>query len=95
MMSDNAFIEVFVDTPLDLCEQRDVKGFYAQAHAGKIKGFTGVDDPYEPPLAPEIHLAAAYATPTQHAERILQFLLARGLLRSTGHSRAASNSQRS
>ena len=49
---DDAFIEVFIDTPVEECERRDVKGFYAQAREGKIKGFTGVDDPYEPPLAP-------------------------------------------
>lgn len=53
----DAFIEVFVDTPAEECERRDVKGFYAQARDGKIKGFTGVDDPYEPPLAPELRLS--------------------------------------
>src|SRR5438445_101940 len=47
------FVEVFVDTPIDVCESRDVKGLYQRARAGKIPQFTGVSDPYEPPLAPE------------------------------------------
>jgi adenylyl-sulfate kinase len=50
------FIEVYVNTPLEVCEQRDPKGLYARAKEGKLKGFTGVDDPYEPPLAPDIEL---------------------------------------
>ena len=50
------FVEVFVDTPLDVCEQRDVKGLYAKARAGEISGFTGIDDPYEPPLNSELRL---------------------------------------
>ena len=50
------FHEVFVDTPIELCEQRDVKGLYAKARAGEIKGFTGIDDPYEAPLSPELRL---------------------------------------
>ena len=48
------FVEVFADAPLDVCEERDVKGLYAKARAGEIKGFTGVDDPYEPPANPEV-----------------------------------------
>ncbi|MEY4565301.1 MAG: Adenylyl-sulfate kinase [Planctomycetota bacterium] len=50
------FIEIFVDTPLDVCEQRDPKGLYKLARAGKISHFTGITDPYEPPINPEIHL---------------------------------------
>jgi len=53
------FAEVFVDTPLELCEQRDPKGLYAKARAGQLTGMTGIDDPYEPPLAPELRLAPA------------------------------------
>jgi adenylylsulfate kinase len=53
MMSEN-FIEVYVDAPLEICEARDVKGLYAMARAGEIRGFTGIDDPYEEPLDPEI-----------------------------------------
>jgi sulfate adenylyltransferase len=77
---DHAFIEVFVDTPAEECERRDVKGFYAQARDGKIKGFTGVDDPYEPPLNPEIRLSTTDTTAAQNAARIVQLLLTRGLL---------------
>ena len=51
------FLEVYVDTPLSVCESRDPKGLYKKARAGEIRGFTGVDDPYEPPLSPEIHCA--------------------------------------
>ena len=50
------FIEVFVNTPLEVCEERDPKGLYARAKAGDLKGFTGVDDPYEPPAAPDVEL---------------------------------------
>jgi bifunctional enzyme CysN/CysC len=50
------FVEVFVDTPLELCEQRDPKGLYAKARAGELRGMTGIDDPYEPPEAPELRL---------------------------------------
>jgi sulfate adenylyltransferase len=76
----DAFIEVFVDTPAEECERRDVKGFYAQAREGKIKGFTGVDDPYEPPLAPEIRLSTTDTTAAQNAARIVELLQDRGLL---------------
>jgi len=50
------FIEVFVDTPLEVCEARDPKGLYARARRGEISGFTGIDSPYEPPLDPELHV---------------------------------------
>lgn len=53
------FVEVFVDTPLELCEQRDPKGLYARARAGELRGMTGIDDPYEPPLAPDLTLRPA------------------------------------
>jgi bifunctional enzyme CysN/CysC len=53
------FVEVFVDTPLATCEERDPKGLYAKARAGELTGMTGIDDPYEPPTAPDLHLAPA------------------------------------
>jgi bifunctional enzyme CysN/CysC len=53
------FVEVFVDTPLALCEQRDPKGLYAKARAGELSGMTGIDDPYEPPVTPDLRLAPA------------------------------------
>ena len=68
------FIEVFVDTPLEDCEQRDTKGLYAKARRGELKNFTGVDSPYEPPLAPEIHLETRTANVKDAVERVLAFL---------------------
>jgi bifunctional enzyme CysN/CysC len=62
-----AFVEVFVDTPIEVCEQRDPKGLYAKARAGELKGFTGIDDPYEPPLEPEVMVSAALTTPDEAA----------------------------
>src|SRR5690606_41767551 len=72
---DGDFLEVFVDTPLAVAEQRDVKGLYAKARAGKIKNFTGIDSPYEAPEAPEIHLRAAEAEPQQLADQLVERLL--------------------
>ncbi len=66
------FIEVFVDTPLEICEARDPKGLYKKARAGEIKNFTGISDPYESPLLPEIHLAGGdERTPAQQAAQVL------------------------
>ena len=56
LVKKNEFIEVYVDTPLEICEQRDPKGLYKKARKGEIKEFTGIDSPYEPPLNPEIHI---------------------------------------
>jgi adenylyl-sulfate kinase len=56
---DLPFLEVFVDTPLEECERRDPKGLYARARAGDLPGFTGIDDPYEPPLAPELRVTSS------------------------------------
>jgi sulfate adenylyltransferase len=81
MMRPGNFLEVFVDTPAAVCEQRDVKGFYAQARAGQIKGFTGVDDPYEPPLAPEITLQTTERTPEENAGMIIRYLITQKFLR--------------
>jgi sulfate adenylyltransferase len=75
------FIEVFVDTPLDVCESRDVKGMYAQARRGTLKGFTGIDDPYEAPLAPELVLDTTSATAEENARAIIELLRARGFVR--------------
>ncbi|MEE8584106.1 MAG: bifunctional sulfate adenylyltransferase/adenylylsulfate kinase [Acidobacteriota bacterium] len=79
--SDVAFIEVFVDTSLEVCETRDTKGMYARARRGEIQGFTGVNDPYEPPVAPEIVLGTVEFTPEQNARRIVDFLRSRGFVR--------------
>jgi sulfate adenylyltransferase len=76
------YIEVFVDTPLEVCEQRDTKGLYAKARRGEIKGFTGIDDPYEPPLHPEIKLDTVLYTAEENARRILDYLIRRGYVKS-------------
>ncbi len=81
MVGKDHFVEVFVDTPLDVCEQRDVKGMYAQARRGAIKGFTGIDDPYEPPLHAEITLDTVIHTPAENAYRILDYLAHKGFVR--------------
>jgi bifunctional enzyme CysN/CysC len=69
-----AFVEVFVDTPLAVCEQRDPKGLYAKARAGEITGFTGVDDPYEAPVRPELTLTPDDGDPVAQATKVLAHL---------------------
>jgi sulfate adenylyltransferase len=80
MVGDGRFLEVFVDTPIEVCEARDVKGLYARARAGEVSGFTGVDDPYEPPLHPEMTLHTIDTTPEMNARRVLGELESRGFL---------------
>jgi len=75
------FFEVFVDTPLAVCESRDKKGMYAQARRGAIRNFTGIDDPYEPPPAAEIVLDTTRATADANARRIIAYLVDRGYVR--------------
>jgi sulfate adenylyltransferase len=74
------FIEIYVDTPLDVCAARDTKGMYALALAGKLKNFTGIDDPYEPPLNPEIVIDTVRQSAEENAERILNYLVEQGLI---------------
>jgi sulfate adenylyltransferase len=81
MVGTGQFVEVFVDTPLEVCEGRDIKGMYAKARRGEIKDFTGIDDPYEPPLAPEITLNTVTHTPEENAHLILLELIHRGFVR--------------
>jgi bifunctional enzyme CysN/CysC len=80
LVGEGEFIEVFVDTPIEECVRRDPKGLYAKAMSGKIKNFTGVDAPYEPPTAPEIHLETVGQLPEQLAEQIVRGLGARGIV---------------
>ncbi len=68
------FLEIFVDTPLEVCEQRDPKGQYKKARAGEIKGFTGVDDPYEPPSKPELVLKTAEMSVDECVQACLDLL---------------------
>jgi sulfate adenylyltransferase len=74
LVGSDRFIEVFVDTPLEVCEERDLKGMYAKARRGEIKGFTGIDDPYEPPTNPELILTTTDCTPDDNARKILKYL---------------------
>ncbi len=80
MVGEDRFIEVHVNTPLEVCEARDIKGLYARARRGEIKGFTGIDDPYEEPLDPEIVLDTVEVTPDENARKIIQYLEGRGFL---------------
>ncbi|MBW8010248.1 MAG: bifunctional sulfate adenylyltransferase/adenylylsulfate kinase [Chloroflexi bacterium] len=82
MIGEERFIEVFVDTPIEVCEERDVKGLYSRARRGEIKGFTGVDDPYEAPRNPEITLDTVNFTQEQNARKIITYLEELGFLRS-------------
>ncbi len=75
MMAPGEFIEIHIDTPLAEAEARDVKGLYKKARAGQLKNFTGIDSPYEPPAAPEIHIDTTSLTPEQAAEIIVEKLL--------------------
>lgn len=70
----DAFVEVFVDTPLEECERRDPKGLYQKARRGEIKNFTGISDPYEAPLRPEVHLRTVGKSPQELAEEIVAYL---------------------
>ena len=74
ILEGDEFIEVFVDTPLAVAEQRDVKGLYAKARAGQLKNFTGIDSPYEAPEAPELRIDTTTMTPVEAAERIVEWL---------------------
>jgi adenylylsulfate kinase len=79
VIGDTSFIEAFVDTPLEVCEQRDPKGLYKKARAGEIRQFTGVSDVYEPPLKAEITLPTASISPFEAAARIIDDLEKRGV----------------
>ncbi len=80
MVGSDRFVEVFVDAPLDVCEERDVKGMYRLAREGKIKNFTGIDDPYEPPLNPEIVIDTVAHSAEKNADLILAHLVAQGFV---------------
>lgn len=83
MLPDGSFIEVFMNMPLEICEERDAKGLYKLARAGKIKGFTGIDDPYEPPLSCEIELKMVDGicpTPLDMAGQVASYLGEKGFL---------------
>ncbi|HLU99686.1 MAG TPA: bifunctional sulfate adenylyltransferase/adenylylsulfate kinase [Acidobacteriota bacterium] len=81
MVGSDRFIEIFVNTPLEVCEQRDVKGMYAKARRGEIKGFTGIDDPYEEPESAELTLNTTERTPEENARYIIDYLAEHGFIK--------------
>ena len=81
MMGDERFVEVYVNAPVEVCETRDTKGLYARARRGEITGFTGVDDPYEPPLHPDITLDTVRRSPEENGRLVLERLVAAGFVR--------------
>ena len=81
------FIEVYVDAPLEVCAERDVKGLYKKAFAGEIEQFTGVSDPYEPPVAPELHLKTSEEEPQESAQKVIEKLEFLGYLKTPAEIR--------
>ncbi|MDQ4078499.1 MAG: bifunctional sulfate adenylyltransferase/adenylylsulfate kinase [Chloroflexota bacterium] len=87
LVGPDSFVEVFVDTPLDVCEERDVKGLYAKARRGEITDFTGIDDPYERPENPEVILNTIDHTPQENAYLVVDYLLKCGFIRQVGQEK--------
>jgi adenylyl-sulfate kinase len=80
MVGSDRFFLIHVDTPVEICESRDVKGFYARARAGAIHGFTGADDPYEPPPRPALRMQTTGSSPSENASRVIALLAGAGFL---------------
>ncbi len=78
------FVEVYVDTPIEVCEARDAKGLYAKARAGELRGFTGIDDPYEVPEHAEVVIAGDRTSPSDAATTIVEVLIGRGVVSESG-----------
>jgi bifunctional enzyme CysN/CysC len=74
------FVEVHVDTPLEVAEQRDVKGLYKKARSGQLPNFTGIDSPYEAPLHPEVRIGASFESPEDAADEVFRVLRTMGLV---------------
>lgn len=79
-MAPSDFFEIFVNTPLEVCEERDPKGLYKKARAGELKGFTGIDDPYEAPKNPDLELDASDSPADELADEVIFFLRKKGVL---------------
>ncbi|MDT5156676.1 MAG: sulfate adenylyltransferase [Acidobacteriota bacterium] len=94
MTEQEHFVEVFVDTPLEVCEARDAKGMYRQAREGKIKNFTGVTDPYEPPLDAELVIDTVALSAEENAARILAYLVEQGFVRASSSESERTESER-
>ena len=86
MVGPESFLLVHVATPLAVCERRDVKGLYARARRGELSGLTGIDDPYEPPVHPDVVLDTVNATPDGSADAIWRVLVSRGVATPTSVS---------
>lgn len=86
LMGAGEFIEIHVDTPLDVAEQRDVKGLYKKARAGEIRNFTGIDSPYEAPTSPELCLDTSSATADSLADQVIDHLRQSGIIGSYGEA---------
>lgn len=84
MVGNERFVEVYVDTPLEVCEQRDTKGLYARARRGELPAFTGVSDPYEAPVSPELRLSTVDTPPEEGARAIMAWIEARGFVLPAG-----------
>ena len=80
LIAEDRFVEVFVDCPLDVCEERDTKGLYKKARAGEIKEFTGISAPYEPPVNPEVTVNTAVLSIEECAQAVVEALVKAGLL---------------
>ncbi len=80
VMNDGGFYEIYVATPIEVCEQRDPKGLYKKARAGEVKGFTGIDDPYEAPLNPELTIDASTLTANELGDQVIAFLKEKGII---------------
>ena len=87
MVGEERFVEVFVDTPIEVCEERDGKGLYRRARRGQSTGFTGVDDPYETPVNPEITLNTVEYSAEENARRIIAYLEEQGFLLPDGFNK--------
>ncbi|MGC2457123.1 MAG: adenylyl-sulfate kinase [Gallionellaceae bacterium] len=88
MLEPGEFIELYLDVPLEVCEQRDPKGMYKKARAGDIKFFTGISSPYEPPLKPDITIDSSRYTVEEEAGRVIEYLAGQGYIKSFGDSSA-------
>ena len=75
IIGEGSFIEVFINTPIEVCEARDVKGLYAKARKGEIKDFTGINAPFEAPNSPELNILTEGKSPEENAEEIINFLI--------------------
>jgi bifunctional enzyme CysN/CysC len=81
LMTNGDFVEIFIDTPLAIAEERDVKGLYKKARAGQLKNFTGIDSPYEPPQHPDIRIDTTRVSPEKAADQIVEFVLGKRPIR--------------